>query len=63
MEEFLNRDVLTDEAMPQGTFFDCAALHVLTTGTLDRLRGLSPRSRFEPRHFRSTIIADAGDQK
>lgn len=63
MEELSNRDVVTDEAMPQGTFFDCATLHVLTTGTLDRLRELSPRSRFEPRRFRPNIIADTGDQK
>jgi len=38
MEELSNRDVVTDESMPQGTFFDLAVLHVLTTGTLDRLR-------------------------
>lgn len=63
MEELSNRDVVTDEAMPQGTFFDCATLHVLTTGTLDRLRELNPRSRFEPRRFRPNIIADTGDQK
>jgi uncharacterized protein YcbX len=36
---------------------------VLTTGTLDRLRELNPRSRFEPRRFRPNIIADTGDQK
>jgi uncharacterized protein YcbX len=63
IEELSNRDVVTDEAMPQGTFFDCATLHVLTTGTLDRLRELNPRSRFEPRRFRPNIIADTGDQK
>ena len=51
MEELANRDVVTDEAMPPGTFFDLAILHVLTTGTLDRLRELNPHSRFEPRRF------------
>jgi hypothetical protein len=63
MEELANRDVVTDEAMPQGTFFDLAILHILTTGTLDRLRELNPRSRFEPRRFRPNLIIDTGDQK
>ena len=63
MEELANRDVVTDEAMPQGTFFDLAVLHVLTTGTLDRLRELNPRSRFEPRRFRPNLIIDTGDRK
>jgi uncharacterized protein YcbX len=63
MEDLANRDVVTDEAMPQGTFFDLAVLHVLTTGTLDRLRELNPRSRFEPRRFRPNLIIDTGDRK
>jgi uncharacterized protein len=63
MEELSKRDVVTDEAMPDGTFFDLAVLHVLTTGTLDRLRELSPRSRFESRRFRPNLIIDTGDQK
>jgi uncharacterized protein YcbX len=63
MEGLANRDVVTDEAMPQGTFFDLAVLHVLTTGTLDRLRELNPSSRFEPRRFRPNLIIDTGDRK
>jgi uncharacterized protein YcbX len=63
MQELANRDVVTDEAMPQGTFFDLAVLHVLTTGTLDRLRELNPRSRFEPRRFRTNLMIDTGDRK
>jgi uncharacterized protein YcbX len=62
MEELANRDVVTDEAMPQGTFFDLAVLHVLTTGTLDRLREVNPSCRFEPRRFRPNLIIDTGDQ-
>jgi uncharacterized protein YcbX len=60
MEELANRDVVTDEAMHEWTFFDLAILHVLTTGTLDRLRELNPRSRFEPRRFRPNLIIDTG---
>jgi uncharacterized protein YcbX len=63
MEELANRDIVTDEVMPEGTFFDLAILHVLTTGTIDRLRELNPHSRFEPRRFRPNLIIDTGDRK
>jgi uncharacterized protein len=63
MQELSNRDIVTDEAMPEGTFFDLAILHVLTTGTLDRLRQLNPRSRFEPPRFRPNLIIDTGDRE
>jgi uncharacterized protein YcbX len=63
MEELSKRDVVTDEALPEGTFFDSSALHVLTTGTLDRLRELNPRSRFDPCRFRPNLIIDTGNQK
>jgi hypothetical protein len=63
MEELANRDVVTEEGMPPGTFFDLATLHVLTTSTLDQLREINPRSRFEPRRFRPNLIIDTGDQK
>ncbi|MFY9690722.1 MAG: MOSC domain-containing protein [Candidatus Acidiferrales bacterium] len=62
-EAMASPDVVTDEAMPEGTFFDLAILHVLTTGTLDRLRELNPRSRFEPRRFRPNLIIDTGGQE
>lgn len=63
MEELSKRDVVTDEDMPPGTFFDLAILHVLTTSTLDRLRELNPRSRFEPRRFRPNLIIDTGGRE
>jgi uncharacterized protein YcbX len=56
IEELPKRDVITDEAMPPGTFFDCAAVHILTTATLDALRALYPVGRFEPRRFRPNLI-------
>jgi uncharacterized protein YcbX len=58
-----HRDHVTDEAMPPGTFFDLALLHILTTSTLDELRSLYPRGRFEPRRFRPNLIINTGDQK
>jgi hypothetical protein len=36
------RDTVTDFDLPQDTFVDCAAIHVLTTATLDRLREFDP---------------------
>lgn len=51
-----HRDTVTDEAMPAGTFFDLAPVHLLTTATLDRLRELYPHGRFETRRFRPNIV-------
>ena len=58
------RDVVTDEAMPPGTFFDCAAVHFLTTATLDSLRASYTEGRFEARRFRPNfVIQTAPDLK
>ncbi len=52
------RDAVTDFALPEGTFFDCATVHLLTTATLDRLRELYPKGRFEVRRFRPNIVVE-----
>src|SRR2546428_7045143 len=51
MEGLDYRDTVTDFALPEGTFFDCAAVHLLTTATLERLGELYPQGRFEVRRF------------
>src|SRR6266496_3442465 len=56
MEGLDHRDTVTDFALPEGTFFDCATVHLLTTATLDRLRELYPQGRFEVRRFRPNIV-------
>jgi uncharacterized protein len=56
MEGLDYRDAVTDWELPSGTFFDLAILHLLTTSTLDRLRELYPRGRFEVRRFRPNIV-------
>ena len=62
MEGLAHRDAVTVFALPEGTFFDCAVVHVLTTATLERLRQLYPAGRFEVRRFRPNIVleTDAG---
>ncbi len=56
MEGLDYRDTVTDFELPEGTFFDCAVVHVLTTATLDRLRELYPQGRFEVRRFRPNVV-------
>ena len=63
IEDLDHRDMVTDEAMPTGTFFDLAVLHILTTATLDRLRELYPEGRFETRRFRPNIVVDASSSE
>jgi uncharacterized protein len=60
MEGLAHRETVTEEAMPEGTFFDCAVIHLLTTATIDRLRDLYPQGRFEARRFRPNIVVQAG---
>jgi MOSC domain-containing protein YiiM len=52
------RDTVTDFALPPGTFFDCATVHLLTTATLNRLRDFYPQGRFAVQRFRPNIVVD-----
>jgi uncharacterized protein YcbX len=61
MAELAHQETVTDEAMPAGTFFDLATIHVLTTATLNRLRELYPQGRFEVRRFRPNIVVRPDD--
>jgi hypothetical protein len=58
MEGLDYRDTVTDFNLPEGTFFDCAVVHLLTTATMDRLRELYPEGRFEARRFRPNIVVE-----
>lgn len=58
IEGLARRRTVTDEAMPSGTFFDLAVIHVLTTATIDRLRQLYPQGRLEARRFRPNIVVE-----
>jgi hypothetical protein len=63
VEGLPHRDAVTDEAMAAGSFFDAAAVHLLTTATLDRLRELYPEGRFEVRRFRPNVVIACGPQE
>jgi uncharacterized protein YcbX len=43
-------------ASPEGTFFDYAPLHLLTTSSLDRIAELSPRGSAEVERYRPNIV-------
>ena len=45
-------------ASPPGSFFDVAALHVLTTATLRHLGEVQPGSRFAVERYRPNIVVD-----
>jgi uncharacterized protein YcbX len=56
MVELAHQETVTDEALPAGTFFDLATVHLVTTATLARLGQLYPEGRFEARRFRPNIV-------
>jgi MOSC domain-containing protein len=56
LEGLPHQDTVTDEAIPPGTFFDAASVHVLTTATLESLRSHYPKGRFEVRRFRPNVV-------
>lgn len=43
---------------PQGSFFDYAAVHLLTTSSIAAMQKLYPEGRFEVRRFRPNIMVD-----
>jgi uncharacterized protein YcbX len=63
MEGLDYRDTVTDFDLPEGTFFDLAVVHLLTTATLDRLRELYPEGRLEVRRFRPNIVVATGPEE
>lgn len=56
IEGLPHRDTVTDFTLPEGTFFDGATVHLLTTATLDHLGELYPEGRFEVPRFRPNVV-------
>jgi uncharacterized protein YcbX len=46
--------------LPEGTFFDCAPVHLVTMATFDRLRELAPKSQFDVARFRPNFVIECG---
>ena len=53
-----HRDSLTEESIPSGSFFDGAAVHLLTTATIRRLADLYPQGQFDARRYRPNIVVE-----
>ena len=58
-----HRDAVTDEPIPEGTFFDAAVVHVLSTTTIDVLRAAYPEGRFEVRRFRPNVVLQTASKR
>jgi hypothetical protein len=61
IEGLANRDKVTENFMPARTFFDGAAVHLLTTATTGRLSELYPEGRFEARRFRPNLVVEPSE--
>lgn len=53
--------VVTDEAMPEGTFFDLAPVHVVTTATLRQLALVYAGGQFDVRRFRPNLVVQSAN--
>jgi uncharacterized protein len=63
LEGLEHRDTVTEFALPAGTFFDGATVHLVTTATLNRLRGWYPQGRFEVPRFRPNIVLESAGEE
>jgi uncharacterized protein YcbX len=61
MEGLEHRNTVTDFTLPEGTFFDTAYVHMLTTATLERMRELYPQGRFAVPRFRPNLVVRQAD--
>jgi uncharacterized protein YcbX len=49
-------------ALHKGSYLDSASFHLISTGTLAHMRGLTAgRSDFDYRRFRANLLVDTGD--
>src|SRR5277367_285823 len=61
IEGLEHRDTVTDFTLPEGTFFDTATVHILTTATLRRLHKLYPEGCFAVPRFRPNVVVSLTD--
>lgn len=53
-----HRDTVTDFSLPQGTFFDAAMVHILTTATVSQLHESYPDGQFAVSRFRPNLVIE-----
>jgi len=63
LEGLQHRDTVTEFALPAGTFFDGATVHLVTIATLNRLRDWYPQGRFEVPRFRPNIVLESAEEE
>ena len=65
VDGLLLRDTVTSgrigQGAPDGTFFDYAPLHLMTTATLAQLQAFYPRGQVDPRRFRPNLVIETPD--
>lgn len=61
VEGLAHSGVVTDEVMPESTFFDFAPIHILTTATLQTLEQVYPAGQFEVQRFRPNLVVEPPD--
>jgi uncharacterized protein YcbX len=52
----LGREAALQGPRPEEPHFDAEPIHLLSTASLERLRGLRPEGRFDPRRFRPNFV-------
>ena len=57
----LDPNAPTRDVVLPNPFFDLAALHLVTTGTLEHLSSLYPQGRWEARRFRPNLLVRTAD--
>lgn len=62
IEGLNNRKTIFTRSSPEGTFYDIAMVHLLTTASINKMRELIPESRIEVRRYRSNIVIDVPNE-
>jgi len=62
MDGLEHRNTVTEFNLPDGTFFDTATVHLVTTATLELLHELYPEGRFSVPRFRPNVVVSPTDK-